>query len=159
VKIEASYEYDAPVAAVEAALLDPAFWKQLRLANMAPPQVVAASDGQIVVHMVFAGTLNAIGRRVVGNQPIEWDQTITIDRAQHTGTLTLASRVRVNVTAEAALRFEALAGDGTRQTLSGEMKVHIPLVGGKVESALGPGVRKSFDEEAASLRTWLTSRA
>jgi hypothetical protein len=155
VKIDSSYEYDAPVGTVEEALLDGAFWEQLRLSNMSQPKIVSASDGQIVVHMVFAGTLNAIGRRVVGNHPIEWDQTITIDRAQRTGTLTLASKVRVNVTADAALRFEALAGDRTRQTLAGEMKVHIPLVGSKVEGVLGPGVQQSFDEQAASLRTWL----
>jgi hypothetical protein len=156
VRIESAYEYDAPIDAVERARLDPAFWRQLQLSNMAPPEVVSADDNRIVVHMVFAGTLDAIGRRIVGKQQIAWDQTITIDRGGHTGSLTLSSKVRVKVSADCRFRFEALDGNRCRETLSGEIKVHVPLVGGKVESVLGPGIRKSLDEQAASVRTWLT---
>jgi hypothetical protein len=157
VKLQSTSEYDAPVDAVEAALLDPAFWAQLQLSNMAPPQVVTSAADSITVHMTFAGTLDALGKRVIGNQGIAWDQTITIDRAAHAGTLAMRSKVRVNVTAEGTFRFESLdGGSRSRETLTGEMKVHVPLVGGKIEGILGPGIQKSFDEQAQSLQTWLT---
>lgn len=157
-KLDTTSELDAPVDAVEAALLDPAFWSQLQLSNMAAPEVVSAAADRIVVHMTFAGELDALGKRVVGNQGIAWDQTITIDRATHTGTLALASKMRVKVSAQATFRFEPLDGapPRTRETLTGELKVHVPLVGGKVEGILGPGIQKSLEEQSASLQTWLS---
>lgn len=158
-RLESRSEYDAPVEAVETALVDPVFWSQLRLANLAPPQVISSAADRITVHIAWAGTLDALGRRVVGSEGIAWNQTITIDRAAHTGTLALASKVRVNVTADGTFRFDALAGGAaprTRQTLSGRITVHVPLLGAKIEGILGPGIQRSFDEQAASLRNWLT---
>jgi Protein of unknown function (DUF2505) len=161
VRISTSHDFDAPVAAVEAALTDPAFWQQLRLRDVAPPRVVATQPDCVVVDMAWAGRLDGLGRRIVGRDSVTWRQTVRIDRTTHTGTLEISSELRVHATCRAILRFTDVTGGSarTRQTLDGELKVNVPLVGGQAERKLAPGIRQRLDDEAAAVRTWLARGA
>ena len=76
------HDFDAPVAAVEAALLDPQFWSQLRLPGVAPPTIVATSDSAVTVGMAWAGRLEGLGRRIAGSDHIAWRH---LERAGHQG--------------------------------------------------------------------------
>ncbi len=48
-------------------------------------------------------------------------------------------------------------GDGTRRIVEGQVKVRVPLYGGKVEGWIVNGLRDAYDEEAERLRAWLGS--
>ncbi len=156
VKIRAAHDFDAPVDAVEAALLDPAFWAQLTLPDVSAPRVLAADADRIEMAMEWAGTLEGLGRRIAGTDRVTWKQTLRLDRSRHTGRLEIASEVRVTTTCRAELRFEPIdGGRATRRSLDGELTVKVPLVGGQAEQRLAPGIRKRIDDEAVALRTWL----
>ena len=45
--------------------------------------------------------------------------------------------------------------DTTRRVVTGTLKVHVPLVGGKVEHAIVDGLKEHADEEAKLLSTWV----
>lgn len=46
---------------------------------------------------------------------------------------------------------------GTTRTVSGRVRVKVPLYGGKVESWIVDGMKKVYDEEADRLSAWLQS--
>jgi hypothetical protein len=48
-------------------------------------------------------------------------------------------------------------GEGTRRTVSGDVKVNVPFFGGKVERSIVDGVTKVYDEEAERLTRWLAN--
>ena len=50
-------------------------------------------------------------------------------------------------------------GDSTRRVAQGELKVRIPLVGGRVERAIASGLEEHAAAEADLLGTWVTERA
>jgi hypothetical protein len=49
----------------------------------------------------------------------------------------------------------AADGDGTVETVSGEIRVHIPVVGGKIESLVGNLLGDAMDTEQKVGQTWL----
>jgi hypothetical protein len=156
VKIRAAHNFDAPVEAVETALLDPDFWGQLELPDVDAPTVLSSKADRIEIAMVWAGTLEGLGRRIAGSDHVTWKQTLQLDRVRHTGRLEIASALRVTTTCRATLRFDPIdGGAGTRRTLDGELSVKVPLVGGQAEQRLAPGIRQRIDDEAVALRAWL----
>ncbi len=158
-RIAAVHDFDAPVAAMEDALLDPEFWRELRLRDVDPPAVLTSEPTRIELAMAWDGRLDGLGRRIAGAERVTWRQAITLDRARATGTLVITSDLRVKATCRATLRFAALGSDGarTRRSLDGELKVNVPIVGGQAERKLAPGIQQRLDDEAAALRTWLAA--
>lgn len=46
-------------------------------------------------------------------------------------------------------------GDGTVETVSGEIRVHVPMVGGRLEKLIGELLGHAFNAEQRVGRTWL----
>jgi hypothetical protein len=155
-KIELQHEFYASVGSVEDALVDARFWAQLRLPDVALPVVVGSGADHIELAMEWAGTLDALGRRIAGTDQVTWSQTIDLDRSSHRGTLSIVSSLRVDVSCRGTFRLEPTAdGTSTRRTFAGELKVKVPFVGGQAERKLAPGIRSRLDAEAAALADWL----
>ena len=61
------HRFDAPLAVVEDAMVDPAFLESLRLPDVAPPEVLERTvDGATVVvrtRYVYTGSLDSLARR------------------------------------------------------------------------------------------------
>ena len=53
----------------------------------------------------------------------------------------------------------AAAGDGVTETVTLEITVSIPLVGGKIESLIGDKLTHSLETENSVGRTWLEGQA
>jgi len=47
---------------------------------------------------------------------------------------------------------------GTRRVIEGDLRVHFPLVGGKVERAIVSGLRAHASAEARVVQAWLDRR-
>ncbi|EME60297.1 DUF2505 domain-containing protein [Amycolatopsis decaplanina] len=91
-----------------------------------------------------------------GDLIVEREQTWKAAGAGYTGTATASvSGVPGEITAKTSL-----TGEGERTTLvnSGEVKVRIPFVGGKLENVIAEQVTKLLEREAEFVAKWLTER-
>ena len=52
----------------------------------------------------------------------------------------------------------AATGTSTRRVATGTLKVHVPLVGGRVEKAIVGGITEHADAEAELLGTWIAAK-
>jgi len=152
-----------PLAAVEAAQLDPEFIAQL--ANL--PRIGHAElldqqrDGTVVEQEIryhFTGELSAAVRAVVDPRKISWILESQFDLAEHRSTWRiLPDHYRERLTAHGTTRLVA-DGDTTLRVNEGEVVVHMALVGGRVERAIVSGLREHADAEAAALDRFLGER-
>jgi len=158
-RLSVEHRFEAPLAAVEAALIDRAFYEQLRLPDVAAPEVVSSGvDGtttRLELRMEYTGQLDPVGQRVVGGRQIAWAQVIEIDTSAHRGTLSVVlDGQRERVQCNAAMTFED-HDDTTVRLLRGDLVIKVPLVGGLAERRVLPGVLRRLDLEADALRAWL----
>lgn len=154
VRFAAEHRFRAPVDAVAALLLDPDFHRTLDLPDMAVIDVVATgADGESVlrVRYRFVGQLDPIARRLLGRRELTWAQELRLDPATGTGWLSFAADAdprRLHGAADVAL--EALDG-GTLRRIEGELTVAVPLLGGRAEGHILPGLLRRLDIEAAAV--------
>jgi Protein of unknown function (DUF2505) len=151
----------APLDAVEAALLDRDFIASTSvLPKLGAPEVVELTrDGDRArsrIRYHFTAPLSAAVTRVVDPNKLSWIDEAAYDLVAH------RARHRI-VPDNYADRLEAsydmtltARGDATRRQVAGELKVHIPLVGGRVERAIVDGITEHADEEAKLLSTWIS---
>ena len=153
-------EFRAPLEAVEAALLDPAFLARLaQLPKLGRPELLASEvDGDVARQQVryrFAGELSSAVTAVVDPARLTWVEHTTFDLRRHRGEHRIApdhyaDRLRCSYTT-------ALVEDGgvTRRETEGELRVRFPLVGGRVERAIVSGMVEHAHLEARVLVEWL----
>ena len=134
---------------------------QLRdLPDIAPPEVLDRTTSgtriTLAVRYVFTGKVDPIVKRLVKIDQLVWVQTTEFDTSAHEASLTVVPE-KLGSMLQCSGRFDLTAapGGGTVRTLSGELKVKVPLLGGRAEKALGPGILRRIDLEADALRTWL----
>jgi hypothetical protein len=155
----ATHEFPAPPRDVAAAMTDPAFVTSLELPDFAAPEVLEhtsdAAGTSLRVRMRFTGSLDPIARRVLRGSEIAWVQDVRVDSEGHHGELNvrpegLADRLRCRATYD----FEA-GGPGTVRTLDGTFEVRVPLISGRAEKHILPGLVRRLDLEAEALAAWL----
>lgn len=150
-----------PVDAVHHAILDPDFLD----ATEDLPKLGGATlldeqrNRDRVVRRVryrFTGDLNAAVTAVIDRDKLTWVDESTDDLVAHTS----EHRIVPDNYADrfgADYRTELLAvDDGTRRVTTGEVKVHMPLVGGRVERAIASGLQEYAEAEAALLERWVS---
>ena len=148
--------YDAPVPAVHAMLADPGFREASAQAQgvvSADVSIVADGDRMTVVVDQVQPTAGVPGfaRKFAGEttraiQTEEWgsttDATIRIETpgkpTSITGTLTLRPD-----------------GEGTVETMEAEIKVRVPLIGGRLEILMADLVAQGMDHEHEAGVDWL----
>jgi Protein of unknown function (DUF2505) len=149
--------YDAPLAAVAAMIADPAYREEVSQAQGSTRTTVqiegsGAGMSVLVDQLLPAEGLPGFARKLVGDQihivaREDWaaldsaDLHVTIPGkpGEMTGSVLLAET------------------DGsTTYTAEVAIKVHIPLVGGKVESLIADMLRKALNAEGAVARDYLS---
>jgi len=139
----------APVERVEAALLDPDWYRAVTdsPAVWAPELLDVADDGgsrvDLRVRYRFRGTLNPAAAKVVSADKLSMVHVSALDRVSHVIDLRIepdhyADRLRFGG-GSVVLQPE---GDVTLRVLDGDLKVKVPLVAGKVEGAVVSGLRQ-----------------
>lgn len=158
-RLTAEHHFPAPLSAVERALVDRAFYEQLRLPDVGPPEVlvhdVDDARARVELRLTYTGQLDPLGQRVVGGRAIAWVQRIELDLDAHRGLLTVAldgQRERLHCRAD--MTFTDADGTTVRR-LAGDLSIKVPLVGGLAERKVLPGVLRRLDLEAHALRAWL----
>jgi len=153
------HTFDAPLDAVETAMVDPEFLEGTRLPDVGPPQVLSREeDGDTVTLRVsyhYTGSLDSLARRVLRTSDVAWVQETVLDRQAHRTTFTVTPKVH-------AERFECGgvmqltdAGAVTERVIDGELKIKVPLFGRRAEGLILPGLRTRMNREAELLDEWL----
>ena len=149
---------------VEAALVDPAFLERLStLPKLGRPTLVHRVEAGDLVHQwvkyAFTGQVNSAVRRVVDPARLTWVEESTLDRRTHRTTWRIVPDHYKNLLRSSGeFRLEPdpqRPGTHTRRTTEAELKVTVPLVGGKVEQAIVSGLREHAAEEEHVLDAWL----
>lgn len=158
--------FDADPAAVYAMLCDPAFRAQV--AQAADPEgagsyevdVVPATDGSggatatLDLHLPTTGMPGAVRKAVGGEIHVEQEERWT-SPVLATMTVTMPGKpgqVRGTIT------LTEVDGGRTEQTLDADVKVGIPLVGGRVEKLIGQILGNILKTQQTEGTRWLASR-
>lgn len=155
-KFELSHSFDAVPALVAEMMLDRDFQASLDgLGPLARREVLsqeAAEDGRVErrVRCVLGLDLGA-ARRFVGDGDPAWIEISRWDPDAMAWTWHVEPEVGADLLS-AAGRIELVdGGGGTLRTISGEVKVRVPLYGAKVEGWIVDGLKRAYDEEARLL--------
>jgi Protein of unknown function (DUF2505) len=161
---DADHEFAAPREKVADVLCDPAFQTQLDLPDLSRPTVMESTvDGTarlLRLRYEYIGQIDAIARRIVGGRKLTWIQELRLDTATYTGTLSFSAEAdpkRLNGEATVAI-VTVDGGDGCRRQIAGDLHVRVPLVGGKAEGRIVPGLVRRLDVEAAALAKEIIAR-
>jgi hypothetical protein len=160
VKFAFEQRFAHPLADVQRALLDEQFIASMAtLPKLGAPQVlsrdVAAAVVTLRVRYAFTGDVSATVRRVVDPARLTWVELSVTDTSTHTSTFTIlpdnyGSLLKCSGTYE--LKD---AGTGSLREARGEMRVNVPLVGGKVERVIVSGMEEHGQSEAELVDSWL----
>jgi hypothetical protein len=159
VRLTASHHFTASIGDVCDAMGDPAFYAELRLPDVDPPELVSrTTEGvrvDVHVRFTYTGRLDPIARRIVGHDHVSWVQQLQIDASTTSAALQVVpavGMVPVTCTGTFALRAEA---DGCARTLDGDLRIKVPIIGSRAEKSLAPGILRRLDIEAAALEAFL----
>lgn len=163
-RIEVEHDFDAPRAAVADVLCDPAFQTQLDLPDLSRPEVIASSvDGTtrlLRLRYEYVGQLDGVARRILGDRKLTWIQELRLDTATFLGTLTFSAEQdadRLGGSADVAIT--SLDDDHrSRRSITGDLHVRVPVVGGPAERRIVPGLVRRLDVEASAVAEELSAR-
>jgi DNA-binding transcriptional regulator YbjK len=160
VKFRIEQRIPAPLAAVEAALLDRDFVAATAdLPKLGAPEVLEQRrDGDRAHQRIryrFTAQLSSAVTRVVDPEKLTWIDDATYDLTSHTSRhRILPDNYADRLQASYDVTLEPL-GDSTRRVAAGELTVHVPLVGGRVERAIVDGLEEHATAEAELLGRWI----
>ena len=154
----------APLAAVEAALLDRDFVAaSADLPKLGAPELLELQrDGDRAHQRIryrFTAQLSGAVTRVIDPDKLTWVDDARYDLTSHTSRHRILPdnyADRLQATYDVAL--EPL-GDSTRRLVTGELTVHVPLVGGRVERAIVDGLEEHANAEAELLGRWIEKQS
>jgi DNA-binding transcriptional regulator YbjK len=163
VKFRIEQRIPAPLADVEAALLDRDFVAATAdLPKLGAPELLEQRrDGDRAHQRIryrFTAQLSSAVTRVVDPDKLTWVDDATFDLTSHTSRhRILPDNYADRLQASYDVALEPL-GDSTRRVASGELTVHVPLVGGRVERAIVDGLEEHATAEAELLGRWIAQR-
>jgi hypothetical protein len=149
----------APDVAV-AAYANPAFYEdRAQSGDIALVEVVSHQDTggphtRIEVRYKFIGSVSSAVRAVIDPAKMSWVTRTEIDKAQgRTSFTVLPDHYPDRLECRGTFTFtEGASGPGTTVvTVEGDLKVHVFLVGGKVEQLIVSGLRTYLQAEIATL--------
>lgn len=158
-KFRLEHTFDAPLHAVENAMVDPAFLEGTRLPDVGPPEVLTREeDGDTVilrVHYHYTGSLDSLARRVLRTGDVAWVQETTLDRTTHRTTFTVTPKVHGDRFKCGGTMQLTETGQSTDRVIDGELKIKVPVFSGRAEGLILPGLRSRMNREAELLDEWL----
>jgi hypothetical protein len=152
----------ASVDAVDEALVDPVFLVRMaELPKLGSADVVSKSRaGDVVslqVRYLFQADLPGAVTRFVDPDKLSWVEDSTCDLAAHRTQCVLVPDNYANLLSGNYHAVLEAAGSGCVRTVTGSLKVHVPLVGGKAERAIVGGLEENAEAQAVILNEWLRS--
>lgn len=164
-RFETVQQLRAPLLVVESTFVDPEFLRELAtLPKLGRPELLDQDDqGDRLrqrVRYAFVGDLSAAVRAVVDPAKLTWVEDSTLDRRSHLTTFTiLPDNYARLLDASGSISLASQDDDqATIRRVQGEVTVHMPLVGRKVEAAIVSGLREHAELEVDVVNRWVTSR-
>ena len=117
-------------------------------------------DGDIVklqVRYLFQADLSAAVTRVVDPAKLTWIEDSTCDLAHHHTTCVIRPDNYANLLEGSYEATIAPSGSGCVRTVTGMIKVQVPLLGGKVEKAIVGGLSENADAQTYLLTEFLST--
>jgi hypothetical protein len=156
------HRFGAPVDVVEKASNEPAYQERLsdlpNLGERRVKQLQESPNGSIhrVVHYKLGSQLPAPVVAVIGSAAT-WDEVADFDPSSHEWTFQIHPHVLAGrIECSGRYTFEP-DGDGTTRKVEVDLKVKVPLVGGRVEKEIAKGLRETMDAEAELLVDYLSA--
>lgn len=156
-RFHAEHRFGAPVEAVVGLLVDPDFHRQLDLPDVSLREVEGSTDGarsRLTLRYEFIGSLDPIARRLLAGRDLTWRQDLDLDRSTGAGRLSFQAEAdprRLRGTADFTITPAGDGAGGAVRRLDGELVVAFPLVGGRAERTIVPGLLRRLDIEAQAL--------
>ena len=160
-RFEISHSFEAEPRAVGELMVDPAFQETLSdIGDLHDRHVLdqtEASDGSIArnVRCILSLHISGMAKSMLGDsdpawvQEEHWDPSLT-----HCDWIIHPEVAADLLSASGTIDISGEGGKATR-IVTGEVKVRVPLYGGKVEGWIVQGVTKAYDEEAERVAAWL----
>lgn len=159
--------FDHSADEVQAAYLDPAFIAAMgNLPKLGSPELLEDSrDGATVRRRVryrFAGDLNSAVRAVIDPERLTWVEESVVDVADRRTRWKIVPDHygdRLSSSGEFLIEPDGEGGGtaGSRRVARGEVKVHMFLVGSKVEAAIVSGMKEHAAAERDAIGRYLES--
>ena len=151
-------EFDQPAERVQEAYLDPRFLELMgSLPKLGSPELLEEerSDGVVRrrIRYRFAGDLNSAVQAVIDPTKLTWVEESSTRLADlHTAWRIRPDHYADKLASSGEFQIEPAGEAGSRRIATGEVKVKVFLVGGKVESAIVSGMEEhAFRERIAIL--------
>jgi hypothetical protein len=160
-RFELVQHLQAPIDAVEQALVDPLFLeKQGQLPKLGRPELLEQRDmGDRIFQRVrydFEGDLSATVKAFIDPAKLTWVEESTQDRTTHLTDIAIVPDHYNSIFACSGLITLSTDPDSgvTVRIATGDVIVRVPLVGGKAEAAIISGLREHAELEAEALDDW-----
>ena len=152
----------APVDAVDAALVDPDFLTRMaELPKLGSAEVVSNErDGDTVklqVRYLFQADLSPKVTKFVDPEKLTWVEDSTIDLSSHETSCVIRPDNYANMLEGSYSAVITAAGSGSVRTVTGQIKVRIPLLGSKVEKAIIGGLEENAEAQTQVLTEFLSA--
>jgi hypothetical protein len=156
-------QIDAPVDAVEAALVDSAFLARMdELPKLGSAEVVrnerAGDTVHLAVRYLFQAELSSAVTRVVDPDKLTWVEESECDLAAHRTACVIRPDNYANLLQGSYEATITATDSGSARTITGTLKVKVPLLGGTVEKAIVGGLSENADAQAVLLASYLSAR-
>jgi hypothetical protein len=148
--------WDVTADAVLEVYLDESFWSGLDgLSTTARPEVLGierrGDRAEVRLHWVLSVDLPREAARFIDPDDVAWTEVTTWDLSTRRASVAFRpdqAAGLLHAGADTVLRAD---GDASVRSVTGELKVRIPLVGRKVEPVIVEGVGDHLAEEAAAV--------
>lgn len=142
------------------AMADPSFYESMGSSKtITQPKVLDSTVDGAVTHLRirygFAGDLNRAARAILDPKKMTWVIELDIDSDN------LSAKFRMvpdhypdRLECSGSYRFEEKDGT-TVQVMTGELKVHVPLVAPPVERAIVSGLKEHMPQEAQAIERFV----
>jgi hypothetical protein len=160
VRFSISHELDAPLDAVELAVLSPDLGRLLgeKVANIESVVTVehALRDGELrrVLRFQASAPLPIFKGYDIARDAMCWEERSTYRLADHSSSWSVAPKEawRRYFRSQGTYKLERLPGGRTRRRVDGEIEIRLPVLGGVVERMAIAEVRRTYSAEADTLR-------
>ncbi len=156
--------FAGPLEAVEAAFFSPELLASLAtLPKVGGAELLEQHDGGATftqrVRYRFTGELSSAVTAVVDPEKLSWVEESTLDRATHvTRWMIVPDHYASRLSSSGTFWLTAQAHDVTIRSTDAQIKVHFPLVGGRVEKAIVSGLKEHAAAEEATVNRFLNAR-
>ena len=158
---EISHEFDASAADVADALLDESFQDSLHdLGSLEVREVLdqqERKDGTVLrrTRCVLDVDISGPAKKFLGDQRPAWIEEAVYDPDTLTWTWKILPEVAGELLDAKGTTVIEDDGEAASRTVSGSVKVKVPLYGSKVEGWIVGGLEAAYEDEADRLAEWL----